>query len=189
MWDLKSKSLRQQGRVSSPNLATESGNKTQERETLCFAHLTTGPRVARDADRGYGYTGTWLVSQECSSINKDKAEWPHLSCLPESNGVKGPDIPLGKQVHQVTECQQKAHSPKCLSWEGEGCFRGHLIQGFSTSALTAFWQDKFDVGICAVCFRMFNSISGLHLLDASCGLPPSRVVTTKTSPIASRPFG
>ena len=57
-----------------PHLATESGNKTQERETLCSAHLATSPHAPRDADHGYGYTGTWLVSQECSSINKDKAE-------------------------------------------------------------------------------------------------------------------
>lgn len=74
VWALKFKSLRQQSRVSSPNLATESGNKTQERETLCSAHLATSPHAPRDADHGYGYTGTWLVSQECSSINKDKAE-------------------------------------------------------------------------------------------------------------------
>lgn len=43
VWALKSKSLRQQGKVSSSSLATESGNKTQERETLCSAHLVTSP--------------------------------------------------------------------------------------------------------------------------------------------------
>lgn len=64
----------------------------------------------------------------------------HLSCLPESNDVKGPDIPLGKQVHQVTECHQRP-TPQTL--ELRGYFRDHLIQGL-TLALMTFWQDKCD---------------------------------------------
>lgn len=38
---LESKFLGQQSKVSSPSLATEGENKTQERETSCSSHLAT----------------------------------------------------------------------------------------------------------------------------------------------------
>lgn len=51
----------------------------------------------------------------------------------------------------------------------------HLGQGFSTSALLIFWmsspQDVVGVGGCPVHCKVFNSISGLHLLNASSNVP------------------
>lgn len=61
-----------------------------------------------------------LLSQQCASIYKDKAEWPHLFCLPESNGIQGPKIPPDKLVYHIADCHQTSQSPKVLELGGGG---------------------------------------------------------------------
>lgn len=50
--------------------------------------------------RTYGNTGMRFWSQQWVDMYKKEAEGPHLSCLPESNGVQGLEVLQGPTRHR-----------------------------------------------------------------------------------------